>query len=596
MRILKALGSVLAGLFLMILVVLLAMTQSPVATPTANYLLAKFSGDGSSVASASLGFPRLNRVHTRDLNIPDRLEISTSAADINPLGFLPGLVWVSRLAAADGGITFSSSDNEEASSGDELFPIAAWLDELDIRDLTLRRSAGDIKITRAVGSLRSGMFSVEADSEAARLMFKGQGDTVSVGAVTGQLEMSGENLADLGALAGIAAPDTPPYSLKLDLDYADRKLDFDILPSVLGDSDIIGTVSIDFGQEIPLINARLDFTTLDFDDLGIVFGIPVGIGEDETVSDVQQTARDTFEASERLIPNAVIDFTRLDAVDGEITVTAEQVVDSRFDLTSLDFVVNIDGRVVRVTDARLAFSKGELAAFLTLDGSRDPAVTTAEGTASGISAESLGVSRFARGSLDGEFEITTVGSGFREAAATLTGNISFWSNDLSVAALPVEAAGLDLVESLVLIGEGDLSKDDPVLTEARCAVARMSFKNGQGKFSPAVFDTNDSLVILAGGLDLADESLDFEVRSDAKDASWGALVGNVTVGGTLQRSRSLNVFKPEQVLQVGLAALLSSVAGPLGALAFIEPGSAEDSSCKALIERANVKSAGAAAD
>ena len=98
-------------------------------------------------------------------------------------------------------------------------------------------------------------------------------------------------------------------------------------------------------------------------------------------------------------------------------------------------------------------------------------------------------------------------------------------------------------------------------------------------------DTADSLVIVEGQVGMRQERLDLKVRSEAKDASFGTLIGNVGIGGTF-RSPEISALSAETVLQLGATALLASVSGGLAALPFIEPGMAEDAPCGAIMRRA----------
>ena len=353
----------------------------------------------------------------------------------------------------------------------------------------------------------------------------------------------------------------------------------------VGDSDLEGTVSIDFEPETPYVTADLSSRMLDFDDLGIIFGVPVGVGSDETTNAEQREARAAFDADARLIPNVEIDFARLDAVDGIATYSADQVVDSPLALTGLTLDVEINGRVVKFTEARLAMTAGELVTYATIDGSQSPAHTDIKGTVEGVDFASLSLGAFAKGHSNGKFELTTDGDGFRDAAATADGVLSLWSTDAQLRAYFVEAAGLDIGEITALLMDGNEDGPNPSFTPAKCFVARMDFSDGVGTFAPAVIDTEDSLIVLDGQVDMETEGLDFFVRVDAKDASWGQLIGDLHVGGTL-RAPSVAIPGGEIVLQTGFAALLAGISGPLAALPFIEPGDGPDVACGGLIQNA----------
>lgn len=258
------------------------------------------------------------------------------------------------------------------------------------------------------------------------------------------------------------------------------------------------------------------------------------------------------------------------------------MVDSIFDVTGLELDIAIEGRVVRAPLILMNFDQGALDAYVTIDGSRSPAVTTAEGNLDGVPMASLSLDPYLRGQSQGRFNMEAVGDGFRQAAANLDGKFSIWSTDADILALAVEGAALDLVEALSVLGE---NPDDRTYVETRCLAVVADFQQGVGTLSPAVVDTDDSVVVVRGDVNLQSEGLKLSVRSDAKDASLGTLVGDVGIGGTL-RNPQIEPFSAETLAQFGIAGILGSLTGGLAALPFIEPGMAEDAPCGSLLARA----------
>ena len=86
-------------------------------------------------------------------------------------------------------------------------------------------------------------------------------------------------------------------------------------------------------------------------------------------------------------------------------------------------------------------------------------------------------------------------------------------------------------------------------------------------------------------MDFRSERFDFDLRGDAKDLSWGALLGDVSVGGTFLNPE-LDYLGAEFVFQISFAALLASASGALVALPFFELGGGEDYACSEIAEYA----------
>ena len=261
---------------------------------------------------------------------------------------------------------------------------------------------------------------------------------------------------------------------------------------------------------------------------------------------------------------------------------ARTVRDSVFDITALELDFEIEGRVVRAPLLLLNFEEGELRGYMTLDGSQSPAHTDLKAELTGVSFDNLSLSPYLRGTTDGQIAITTRGDGFRAAAGSMDGSASVWSTDADILALAAEGAALDIGEALTLLGE---SAEDRTYADARCAAIVVNLDDGTGTLEPAVVDTDDSLVVVSGDVNLATEKLDLSVRSDAKDASLGTLVGDVRIGGTL-RNPSMQPLSASTLAQIGIATVLGSISGGLAALPFVEPGMAQDAPCGALLARA----------
>ncbi|MEP0313310.1 MAG: AsmA-like C-terminal region-containing protein [Hyphomonas sp.] len=586
-RSLEVIFDIACALLVSFAIFLFLMTFPAVATPVTNWSLAQWGPDNASVSRAHVRFPSVNEMILENFQAPGTAEAKSGEIRLNFFGFLPGLSWVSRARAENGFIVVQLDEQADGEDGLSLRDWRALIDEVRAEDIIVRFvRKGDpqsIHLQTAAGSLRSGDLSVSASGTGVSLNFEGRARPSDLSVLTGKLNMSGENFADFAELAGFASPDTPPYQATAYLTFSRQQIALDFAPSTrIGDSDLSGPMKITFGEATPRIEADLQSASLDFDDLGVVFGIPVGVGDNETTNQVQVASRTAFDASDRLIPDAVIDFSRLDSVDGHVAYHAQHVNDAIFDIRSLKLEFDVEGRVVRAPLLRVDFDSGQLISYVTLDATQSPATTTTQGTLNNVQLSNLALDPYVRGSGNGEFELEARGNGFRDAAATLNGRVSVWSKDADLLALAAEGAALDLGEALTLLGE---QSEDRTYTPARCAAISIHFENGTGQLDPAIMDTADSLVIVEGQVGMRQERLDLKVRSEAKDASFGTLIGNVGIGGTF-RSPEISALSAETVLQLGATALLASVSGGLAALPFIEPGMAEDAPCGAIMRRA----------
>lgn len=567
------------------LVLLLAlMTFPPIGTPVTNMALGVAGPDGASVSRAHTRFSSLNTVVFQGLEA-DRAEISSGSVRLNFLGFLPRVAWISRAEARDGFIAVERGQDRD--EGITIPQVRRLIDEVALTDIdvryTRRGETNVISISEASGSLRAGSVQLKAAGGRSELEFAGSAEASTLNALAGQLRLRGENFADFAWVAGFAAPNTPPYDAVADIRIERNLWTIDFQPDTrIGDSDLAGPLTIRTGQDTPVIEADLRSANLDFDDLGILFGIPIGVGADETANEEQAEARAALDASGRLIPDATIDFTRLDAVDGTIRFAADEVSDAIFDIRGLKLEFEIEGRVVRAPVLELSFAEGQLAAYVTLDGSQSPAMTTAEGELTGVPFNNLAADPYVRGTAYGEFKLEGRGDGFRDTAATLDGRVSLWSQNAQLLALVAEASALDIPNTLALLDENE---GEQTYAPTSCAVASLALQEGVGRADPVLFDTEKRLVVVTGDVNLGNETIDLSVQSDSKDPSFATLAVDVKVGGTF-RSPELSALGPETVLQIGAAAVLGSITGGLAALPFIELGEASDAPCADIVARA----------
>lgn len=583
-RAVTAAFSVIVTLIGALVLLLVLMTFPAIGTPVTNLALRVTGPDGASVSRAHTRFPALNTVVFQRFEA-DRAEIASGSVQLNFFGFLPAVAWISRAEAREGFIAVERGPDR--NEGITIPQVRRLIDEVALSDIdvryTRRGETSVISISEATGSLRAGSVQLKASGGRSELEFAGSAEASTLNALAGRLRLRGENFADFAWVAGFAAPNTPPYDAVADIRIERNLWTIDFLPDTrIGDSDLAGPLTVRTGRDTPLIEADLRSANLDFDDLGILFGIPIGVGANETANEEQAEARAALDASGRLIPDATIDFTRLDAVDGTIRFTADEVSDAIFDIRGLKLEFEIEGRVVRAPVLELNFAEGQLAAYVTLDGSQSPAMTTAEGKLTGVPFSNLAADPYVRGTAYGEFKLEGRGDSFRDTAASLDGRISLWSQDAQLLALVAEASALDIPNTLALLDENEGEK---TYAPTSCAAASLALQDGIGRADPVLFDTEKRLVVVTGDVNLGNETIDLSVQSDSKDPSFATLAVDVKVGGTF-RSPELSALGPETVLQIGAAAVLGSITGGLAALPFIELGEASDAPCADIIARA----------
>lgn len=573
-------GSIL-GVFIFAFILLNILLANPTTgTPMVNWAIGTFGDKTARVQSGHLAHPFSDRFVLRTLDWPGSLKAKEIDVHYDLFGFLPGRVWANEIRIRDGEILLEEKGENDAKT---TFNPQQWVNRIDAKDVEIRFTRNEqprvVQIVTAQGSFADGSVRAEAVSGKSRLTFDGlQRDWG--GALKGQVTVQGENLKNLADVVGASAPDTPPFNLKGALSVQSQTWSVENLSGRMGDSDLGGLVRINLAQKKPFLTVALKSEKLDFDDLGVVFGIPVGTGKGETVNEEQQKAKAAFDRSARLIPDTRIDFARLAAVNANIDFEAVKVVDAPIGINAITLKGTLKDSILDFERALVKSGSGDLDATIRIDAQKDPADTRATGTLSNVAITRVVPTDMIRGTLQGRFALSFTGSGFRQAAATTNGEAGLWSNNSELSKFATEGAGLDLGEILLLWATED--KDNPEYIPSRCLAANVAFKNGIATLQPAVIDNKDSLVAASGNVNLKTEAINIEVYARPHDVSIGTISGDIKIDGTL-RNPGFEALNEETLLQAGIAGLLSTVTGALGLVPFVQTGGEPAAPCATLL-------------
>lgn len=567
-----------------------ALAEEKIATPLSNWGLRTFGGGQARLASAKLEHPFANTFEVRDLNWPEHADAKSMDITFDLLGFLPNHTFTDLMTVRDANFYLGP----KAAGNSAPFNPQRWISRIDAKNVVVHytRRAGpqEVTILSAKGSFAQGNVQAEATSGRSRLTFNGLA-RMGGGSLAGDVTATGENLKDLAGLAGASAPDTPPFALTGRLSLQDKTWSITNITGAMGASDLGGNVSINLSKAQPFLSVDLKSRSLDFRDLGVVFGIPIaasgakGDGGVKTNTE-QREAKAAFTESGRLIPNARIDVSRLGAVDADLKFAAAKVINAPAGVSQLTLVGALHDRVLNLSQVLVKTPTGDLDATVTIDARSDPAHTKAAGSLRNVAISRIAPTPMVKGTLNGQFALDMTGSGFREAASSVNGQAGVWSNDSEITKLAGAAAGLDLGKALVAIATSNGHRN---YVPSRCLAGNIVFTHGNAELNPAVLDNEEMLILANGGVNLKTEAVDIHVVGKGKSLSLGKLSGDIKVKGTL-RHPSVTALNAKTAVQAGLSALLSAITGPLAAIPFTDAGASKDAPCAQLLSDA--KSAG----
>jgi uncharacterized protein involved in outer membrane biogenesis len=349
-----------------------------------------------------------------------------------------------------------------------------------------------------------------------------------------QLELGGNNLADLYKLTGIPLAPTPPFHLVGHLDYANNKIRFRKFAGTVGASDLEGDFDVErSGRERPLITAELTSRNVVFADLaGFIGSTP---GKADAANDTQELKVERAEeaAKAKVIPDIPIDLPKLRSADFQVSYFGQhlQSADTPFD--NVRAKLTIDGGKVSLLPLSFGIGKSAISGNIHLD----PAENNLVHAAADIDFRQLDLSRILKkladlegsGLVDGEMHIKGTGNSLAQMLASGSGGLDMSMTGGDVRALLVDLAGLDLGQAMLSwIGLPDR-------TQLRCMVGDFGLEHGMLQTRTLLFDTDEANLIGKGGINLRDETLALEITTQPKHVSFGRLPLPIDVGGSLKK-------------------------------------------------------------
>lgn len=433
---------------------------------------------------------------------------------------------------------------------------------------------------------------VEGQVGAARVIFDGRAGAI-LGALRldGELKFSGPSLARVAAPLGLSLPQTPPFELEGRLSHNVGLWQLKARSMTTRKSRLRGEFLYDTRADLPKLTGQLNGTRLALADLGPAIGAPAS-GTAAAPSVLPPNA------AGRVLPHRRFDLPSLKAIDADVQLAFDEL---DFGTDALAPLRNVTTRVVlnvgrlELQQVKATVAGGTMSGTSSYASVNATAQWTARMRLTGIDAagwlrgtqtshaadappagptqaaklkqerqqarqggDQL-VRNYVTGALDAEFDVRGTGDSTGQILSTLNGRLDLTLRDGTLSHLATEAAGLDLAQGLGVIIRGD--RPLPL----RCARIQATARNGIVRTDLGVIDNADSTLLLAGELNLKDETLALVVTSKPKDFSPLSLRTPITVRGTLAQPR-IGVDGGKLLGKVGVAAALGAALGPIAAL------------------------------
>ena len=405
-----------------------------------------------------------------------------------------------------------------------------------------------------------------------------------------KLRLQGQTFKDLARITGMVLPDSPPYTLSGRLRHEGATWIFDPFEGKVGDSDLAGSLAYAKQAPRPFLKATLESKLLDLDDLGPLIGAPPKTGPGETAAPEQKAQAAQREAGKRLLPEQPFGVESWGKMDADVTLDARKVLrPKQVPIDKLSTHLVLKDSVLALNPLDFGVAQGRVTSVITLDARQKPVKGVIQMDVQGLQLARLFPAagkpmQEALGTLYGRADLTGEGNSVAKLLGTSDGKASLAVDGGRIGALLVELIGLDVAESVMLLGR----KHEQV--QLRCAVSGFEVKDGVARADSFVVDTSDTLIKVEGSVSLAEEAMDLETKPYPKDMSPLALRTPLFLKGPL-RDPKVRPKPGPLAARVAAAAALGAVAPPLAALAFVETGPGKDANCDQLLAEARAKGA-----
>lgn len=345
-----------------------------------------------------------------------------------------------------------------------------------------------------------------------------------------QMSLQGPDLSDIFPLLGVPGPPTPPYKLVGKLHREEGIWQLDDMKLHAGNSDVVGTVSIDQRPKRSFLKANLVSSHLDFADLAPLIGATPNGG---VMSAQQKQTEAQLEASGELFPNVPLKVEKLRVMDMDVTLDARRVISAPYlSVQALSGRVKIDDGKAVVAPLRIIMAGGTVAGSMMLDARSD---VPRAGT--DLRYDNLDLGAFFKGSryfetthgkLQGLMRLTGSGHSLAQVMGTSNGEFALAMTGGSISGLLVALAGTDIGDALLIYITGD--GRIPI----RCATGRLTLQNGNARLDRSFMDTQKSVLHFNGTVGLRSQAVKVVVTADAKDFTLLNLHAPVVMQGKIR--------------------------------------------------------------
>lgn len=403
-----------------------------------------------------------------------------------------------------------------------------------------------------------------------------------LGELDADIEVQGQNLANLYYLTGLPLPLTAPYRVTAHMHRSGMHFALGEIAGKVGGSDVHGQANLDFSVNgRATVKATLASGSLNLADLGIALGAGVP-QQPDTAAAPQVAAPNSEPISPLLLPTFKFKFNQFAKMDAAVNFRADSVQTEKVPIEAVTINLKLDHGAMVIKPLEFDLPLGRLAGEVDLDARSSPPLAAIDLRLTDVRLDQFKSKTATQAPLSGVLQshahLEGRGNSVHDIAADSSGTIAAVIPQGEIRQSFAELTGIDVLSGLGLLLSGDQKN-----AAIRCAVAEFQVKDGDARAERLTIDTQPVLITGDGHISLSDEQLDLNVAGKPKQLRLARLRAPINVRGTL-RHPSIGISAPGLIKQGGVAAAAGVLLTPVAALvAFIDPGLAKDQNCAALL-------------
>ncbi len=391
-----------------------------------------------------------------------------------------------------------------------------------------------------------------------------------------KLKLAGPDMALLLPLTGVPIPQTPPYSIAGSLDYADQKVRFTNFTGRLGSSDLNGSIEVDTAPERPVVTADLSSRKVDLTDLGGFIGATPGRKDTPNATAGQKRELAKAEAGGKLLPNTPIDLPRLNAADVRLRYKGEHIEGRSVPFDNIAFNLDTEAGAIKLHPLSFGVGAGEIVANadLTPAGKEFHARAKVDFKRVDLSRLIAALHVFHGGGVvSGSANLDSTGNSVATLLGRGNGGLRLGMTGGNLSALLVDLSGLEFGNAILS------ALGVPSTAQVQCFIGDFALVRGDVQTKALLLDTSEARIQGKGSVSLSKETVDYQLKTDAKHFTIGTLNAPIDIKGPL-KSPSIAPDTATLAARGGAALGLGILFPPAALLPTIELGIGDDGACQ----------------